>query len=349
MVNRPRNLEVQPENGSNTFDLTILDKPGGTPVQPTRNANVLDVFNPSLPSQDDPADFIVPQAMIWNEDTETLAAPPLSYNAPTVTGILYGGTTGRFLTTLLGAATVPSSALALNERWAIVYDTEVNGFAYRTYEFFTVTDTPGSSFGAGAGYGDPETILRRTGVTYSDLGFASQAQYDAFIEDLNLRASDLIDSETNRDFRRHDDVVRLDGTDLPEIALPGYPVIELESVLEDDSVLEVAEYRVKRTGAAAPNSGVIERKPPGIWFDGWENYEFTYSWGYDAPPFVISSIAENLVVRTLQAAAAADSAPGATSYSMDGFAVAYDKDMLRTLLSEDDRLALGRFRRILTV
>ena len=84
MVGRPRNLELLAHNGSNTFDVNFLNVPGGSAIQPSRNGDENDLFDPSNPLQDDPLDFITVTVKIYDEGTDSYIAPPGAYNAPAV-------------------------------------------------------------------------------------------------------------------------------------------------------------------------------------------------------------------------------------------------------------------------
>lgn len=199
-----------------------------------------------------------------------------------------------------------------------------------------------------ATYGDPAIVKSRVVLGFADLGFADQPAYDAFLTSMNERASQLVIDETGRDFDLHAaDAIVLDGTDGPDLLLPGYPIVSVASVTEGGEVVAATDYRIKRSEAGAPNSGILQRKPPSLWAEVWGSIAITYTWGYATPPASIRAVVENLMVRLVQGRLAGSKAPGATSISMDGFSVAYDKDMLRALLSDDDRLVLDRYRRIL--
>jgi hypothetical protein len=351
MVDAPRNMEILAQNGAHEFDVIFLERPGGSTIQPSRNGDPLDKFDPTIPAQDDPADFITPTVQIWTAETQTLGAAPGAYNAPTVSGLVYGGTKGKFLVTLTGANTRLSADL-VGERWALVHDTQINGNAFRTYEFFTVLSDGDALFGGDDhAYADEAIVKQRAGVGYADLGFADQAEFDDFVHAMNLRASAVIDEATNRDFVLHVDAVdKYDGTDDAFLDLRGYPVISIASVKEDGVALATTEYRLKPGQVGQGALGILERRPGATWnawpknTSDWERYEVTYTWGYQEPPHAIRHVAENLVVRGLQGAAAGAEAPGATSYSMDGFAVSYDKEVLRGLLGSDDQAVLNRFR-----
>ena len=349
MGDAPRNLEILAQNGSEEFDVTFLDRPGGVPIQPSRNGDPLDKFDPLIPAQDDPDDFIVVDFMIWNEAGQTIAAAPGAYNKPTLAATTYGGTTGKFTVDATGANTRLSSAL-IGERWVIVWDTQINGNAFRTYEFVTVLSDGDAAFGGtGNAYGDPDVVKERVGQTYAELGFATEADYDSFLASMNYRASTVIDTETHRDFILHSaDVAKLDGNDLPTLMLPGYPVVTISSVTEDGVAIDGTTYRMK-----SPSSSILERKPPDLWhWDGaWERYVVNYTWGYTTPPYDVKQVAENLMLRAVQArqASLATQGSGPTSYAMDGFSVSYDQAVLRGSLTADDMAVLARYRRLLTV
>lgn len=199
-------------------------------------------------------------------------------------------------------------------------------------------------------YADPAVVLQRATLTFDALGLNSADALDDLVSLLNDRASALIENLTQRDFIQHtDDVVEMDGNDLQILVLPGYPILAVSQILEDGVLMVTTDYRVRRGTPSDPdNAGVIEHRPPGVFREGWERFEVTYTWGYATVPPVIQSVAENLIVRVLISIKATKDAPGATSVGMDGFSITYDKDMLRTLLSEDDRMALARYQRIIT-
>lgn len=352
MTNAPKNLEIIAQNGAHTFDVAFLDRPGGAPIQPSRNDDPLDTFNPLIPAQDDPADFVTPTVMIWNQATETFSAPPGAYNAPAISGLTYGGTTGKFLVDLTGSNTRKSIDL-VGERWALVWDTQINGSDFRTWEFFTVLSDGDAIFGAGSAYADEDIVKTRAGFGFADLGFSTQEEYDDYVHAMNLRVSAGIDTLTQRDFNAHTETLqKYDGTDDDSLDLRGWPVIEVTQVTEDGVALDASEYRLKKT-PAVPNGtdavGILERRPNNGttgWPRGadWERYAVTYSWGYTEPPLDIRKVAEDALVAGLMALSAGLEAPGATSYAMDGFSVAYDRDMLRGAMTPEADAILARYR-----
>lgn len=206
-------------------------------------------------------------------------------------------------------------------------------------------------------YADPDTVRARSGVEPDDITAIKNADdpdtaFNELLGELNERASDAINRVTGRDFVFHEgDTFVGDGSGRRTMRLPGYPIVELEQVTVRDKQLEDDEVRIKPAtdgfagSADAPeNAGVIERRL-GVFPDAWNGVEVTYSWGYQEPPRAVVDVAEELVIEALQAAAHADNASGADSYSMDGFSISFSEP-LSMRPSEEQRAALQPFERV---
>jgi hypothetical protein len=203
-----------------------------------------------------------------------------------------------------------------------------------------------------AAYGDPAIVRTRIGLTYAELGFADDPSYTAFLLAMNERASQAVIDYTQRDFDLHEDEeALLDGNDLNTLALPGYPVVSVVEVLEDGELVAATDYRLLPGTPGVGNSGILERRAPDLWWAGaWERYAITYDWGFTTPPASVKGVVENLMVRAVQGRQASFSgSQGATSYSMDGFAVAYDVAALRGMMTVDDQAVLNAYKRIVAV
>jgi hypothetical protein len=199
-----------------------------------------------------------------------------------------------------------------------------------------------------AEYGDEETIRQLSRLTFADLGLATDADFTDLIQRLNERASEAIDSYCNRDFLLHaGDVAILDGDDRRTIALPGYPVISIAEVKENDDVVDADDYRVAGHTKPGVNSGILERRHGHLWRFDWRNLEVTYDWGFTAPPGGVQAVAEAIVIRALHAAKTAVQSGGISSYSMDGFSVAFlDVAMRAATLQASDKEALVLYRQV---
>src|SRR5690348_10590309 len=137
------NHTILTQNGVATFDIEFLDREGGVPIQPSRNNDPADQFDPATPGQDNPADFVTPSIMIW--DGAALIAVPGGYGTPVLSNLRYAGSPGSFLVDATGQNTKLTSLLG-DQRWAIVYDTQVHGANVRLHEFFIVNPDGDADF-----------------------------------------------------------------------------------------------------------------------------------------------------------------------------------------------------------
>lgn len=173
---------------------------------------------------------------------------------------------------------------------------------------------------------------------------------DQLIAELNEQASSTIDEYTDRTFTETTETIAIDGNGRYSIRLPGYPVQSIDSVTVGDRTLGSDEYRVKPSQARdGHNSGILERKGA-VWPDGWENVEITYTWGYTTPPGTVTSVAEELVVDALRAAAANEKGAksGVQSYSLDGYSVSFSESLTSTVgtLSPEQKGQLDDLKRV---
>lgn len=196
-------------------------------------------------------------------------------------------------------------------------------------------------------YANATLIGQRSGITYTDLGLADQAALDAFILSLNQRASAAIEDFCKRDFTQHIGAVEsYDGTDDRFLDLRGWPILSITSVLDSGVALVAGtDYRQKPSTAGGEAPGILEKPDGDVWARDWDRYTVTYTWGYASPPLDVQRVAEDVVVRMLQAAKADREAAGASSLSMDGFSVSYDRSTtLATELLPEDKAALAKWR-----
>lgn len=195
-------------------------------------------------------------------------------------------------------------------------------------------------------YADVQVVLKRCGVTAADAGLADDDALKILIGDLNDRASAAIEDYCRRDFIEHaNQVEKYDGTDDAFLDLRGWPIISITSVTADGVALVAGtDYRQRpgRAGGEAP--GILEKPAGQTWAKNWDRYVVTYSWGYASPPLDVKRIAEDVVVRGLQAIKHAREATGASSVSMDGFSTTYDSARLAGELLDEDRAVLAKWR-----
>lgn len=195
-------------------------------------------------------------------------------------------------------------------------------------------------------YADIQVVLKRCAVSASDLGLDSDDALRSFIGDLNDRASAAIEDFCRRDFTLHSNAVeKYDGTDDEALDLRGWPVVSITSVTEDGVALVAdTDYRQRPTVAGGESVGILEKPDGKTWGKAWHRYVVTYTWGYAATPLDVKRIAEDVVVRALQAAKADREAAGASSVTMDGFSTTYDRRALACELLDEDRAALAKWR-----
>lgn len=219
------------------------------------------------------------------------------------------------------------------------------GTSYAEDHLVSVVPAGDVSFEEG-GYADLAVVRQRSGVTYTDLGLATDDDLEALLISFNGRASSAIDAYCKRDFRLHENALeKYDGTDDRSLDLRGWPIVALTSVKDNGATLvSGTDYRQKPSIAGGDSVGILEKPPGEVWASEWDRYEVTYTYGYATPPLEVRRIAEDQVTRMLQAAKADREAAGASSVSMDGFSTTYDRATLTGELQGDDQAALAKWR-----
>lgn len=92
-----------------------------------------------------------------------------------------------------------------------------------------------------------------------------------------------------------EDAAVLDGTGTPYLVLPQFPVTEVKSVSINEEELEEEDWKLAVKGVLV--------RPTGVWNEGNQNVEVTYSHGYAAEDFprdlrmVALMIAQRLIVQ----------------------------------------------------
>lgn len=197
-------------------------------------------------------------------------------------------------------------------------------------------------------FADPSRVKERAAVSEDDV---ETDDLDELIDALNEQASGTISDFCGRDFTETTETIEIDGNGHDSIRLPGYPVVDVESVSIGGDEIDADTYRITRPPGrdADENSGILERKAY-LWPEGWENLEISYTWGYEEPPQTVVQIAEELVVDALRAAAAnkKGAKSGVQSYSMDGFSVSFDESLTSLVgqLTPEQKEQLQEYKRV---
>lgn len=174
-------------------------------------------------------------------------------------------------------------------------------------------------------YGSVQTVIQRTAATADTFGFDTEQELTDFVQTNLDQASSAIDDYCGRDFELHTgEVSYRTRTDRRTLRVPKRPLVNIQSI-EDESgdTIDPSEYRIKDDSMRNGNSGRIERtERKSSWLPHRE-YIITYDWGYESVPGIVTSVANELVIDTLNEAAAERSASGLESVSMDGYSVQY--------------------------
>jgi len=202
-------------------------------------------------------------------------------------------------------------------------------------------------------YGTTSVIKDKWGGTYDDIGLSTSSDLDTLIDAINEEASDLVDRYCRRDFAYHSGVTEhYDGTGRKTFATQGYPIVDISGLTYNNNELSGAgeDYRIKKattigsdsvSGATPSNAGILE-KYAGVWREGWENIEITYTYGFENPPPQIRGLVEDMVVNVLQRIQQSYESEGVQSVSMDGFSVSYEQ---KPYLKDEHKDVLDSYRR----
>lgn len=182
-------------------------------------------------------------------------------------------------------------------------------------------------------FGDVTSVIAQAGVSPSDLeGIDDDAELETFIEARLSGASDEIEEFCNRTFREPVEYTETrEGNQSDTLQLRHYPVtevVEIDARGEDIDTEDVSI--VQRRGFQGRNTGILKRDPgrrprSNVWRTG-RQYEVTYMAGWEDPPGVVPSVAEDMTIAGIREAIGSNAfaEEGASSVSMDGFSVTYD-------------------------
>ena len=171
-------------------------------------------------------------------------------------------------------------------------------------------------------YGTAATVKAIAGLTHTDLGLASDAAYDTYINAVMAGVSEEIDRYCGTGFALHEnDTDHVRGQGRPVLRLTHRPIIEIHEVKEGGVVVEADEYFIRRVPLDTVNSGAIEKRR-GFWYPG-ALVEVEYDWGYPVVPGDVTQVAQEMAVMALQSAASDRVSVGVSSVSMGGYSVSY--------------------------
>lgn len=194
-------------------------------------------------------------------------------------------------------------------------------------------------------YGSTNTIVKRTGTTADSLGI-SDTEYQDMLDKLLDQASRKIDDFCSRKFYKIEGFTEVrTGNRSKIISTNNYPIITINQIKENDSVLSSDRYELVQSGNPLGNSGRI-RKLNGIWSAS--RIEIDYDYGYEETPSAIEGIAEDMVIRVVNEANAEVKASGSDSISMDGYSIQFGtvsaEEKIR--ITESEREKLKPYKRI---
>ena len=182
-------------------------------------------------------------------------------------------------------------------------------------------------------FGDVSSVVAQSGISPGDLeGVDDQAAVESFIEDRLTGASEEIEEFCNRTFREPVEYTETrEGNQSRTLQLRHYPVTEVVAIDARGESIGPDDVSIKqRAGFQGRNTGVLKRDPgrrprSNVWRSG-RQYEITYMAGWDNPPGVVPSVAEDMTIAGIREAIGSNAYAdkGASSVSMDGFSVTYD-------------------------
>lgn len=200
-------------------------------------------------------------------------------------------------------------------------------------------------------YGDSQQIKDRSGVDKDDLG-VSQTEFDNLVESARKNASRAVENYAQRDFEHHTgDTHKIVGNGRYKIRVPGYPIISVTSIKEDDDTVDSSDYYVKPLeNHVYDNAGVIV-STDGRWPRPTEpferNIEIAYDWGFSTVPADVNDIVNYLATQDFLDFVRNVQARGATQISLEGMSMGFGTAEERQLeLTDDHKEKLDPYRRI---
>lgn len=184
-------------------------------------------------------------------------------------------------------------------------------------------------------YGTVENVATRAQVSNDDLGMGTQSEFENFVQDLLDAATSEINAWLGRDLTGGDKTVSVDGSGRHKMKLPDYPIDSVDYVKVSGREIDDGDYRVE-------SGGILERRE-GIWPEGWENIEVSYTFADTRT--VADEVAEEMAKDALTAADAQGKAAGTESVSMDGYSASFDTST-HIQLTETYRDRLRPFREV---
>jgi len=146
-------------------------------------------------------------------------------------------------------------------------------------------------------YTDYATVKKNTDVLYTDLGFATDTEFNSFIDDLILIAEQMIDDYCERTFKKILGAVEeYDGGGSRYLFLKHTPIISVTSIKTRGSktdtwqTLDSNLYYIYRDYIYYSSR----------WPIGNQNIQLTYDYGYNSPPKTISGVCIRMVHNMLQ-------------------------------------------------
>ena len=182
-------------------------------------------------------------------------------------------------------------------------------------------------------FGDVSSVVAQSGISPGDLeGVDTDAELESFIEDRLSGASEEIEEFCNRTFREPVEYTETrEGNQSRTLQLRHYPVTEVVDIDARGESIGPDDVSIKqRAGFQGRNTGILKRDPgrrprSNVWRSG-RQYEITYMAGWESPPGVVPSVAEDMTIAGIREAIGSNAYAdkGASSISMDGFSVTYD-------------------------
>lgn len=174
-------------------------------------------------------------------------------------------------------------------------------------------------------YGTDATVKALSGLSYDDLNFSTDTDFDNFISDLNSQISELINIHLGRDFDLHEsEETKLKGTDNYYLMLPHGPLVSVDSVVISDTTIDSDNYQIRPAQNSTYNSRTLEH-----FYKWWSSATYitvTYDWGFSTTPTAVVRVTENLMLYELRSLKRKQTSGNVDSVSMGGYSISYSDE-----------------------
>lgn len=143
-------------------------------------------------------------------------------------------------------------------------------------------------------------VKKYSQVTFDQLGFTSDAEFEAFISNTLIpRAEEVINQFCGRDFNLHlNQTTYLDGDGSNILRPPGTPIISISSLSENSDTLGTGSWMELNSDDYAAKENYIVTRSATV--AGVKNYKLVYTYGYESAPADVADVCARLCANALQ-------------------------------------------------